>query len=46
MVRNIEISQAAYMVGYESPSQFSREFTRMFGVSPKTYVTSSKEKIA
>ena len=46
MVRNIEISQVAYMVGYESPSQFSREFSRMFGVSPKTYVTSSKEKIA
>ena len=46
MVRNIEISQAAYMVGYESPSQFSREFSRMFGVAPKTYLTSSKEKTA
>ena len=26
---------AAYRVGYESPSQFSREYTRMFGVPPK-----------
>ena len=26
---------AAYRVGYESPSQFSREYTRMFGASPR-----------
>jgi AraC-like DNA-binding protein len=26
---------AAFEVGYESPSQFSREYTRMFGVSPR-----------
>ncbi len=30
--------QAAFEVGYSSPSQFSREFRRMFGVSP-TQVT-------
>ena len=46
MVRNIEVSEAAYLVGYESPSQFSREFSRMFGLAPKTYVSSFKEKIA
>lgn len=27
-------SQAAYSVGYESPSQFSREYKRLFGTSP------------
>lgn len=27
-------SQAAYQVGYESASQFSREYTRMFGAPP------------
>ncbi|WP_432432221.1 helix-turn-helix domain-containing protein [Granulicella arctica] len=27
-------SIAAERVGYESPSQFSREFKRLFGVSP------------
>jgi AraC-like DNA-binding protein len=37
VVRNIEVSQVAYMVGYESPSQFSREFSRMFGMSPKAH---------
>lgn len=30
-----EVSSAAYNVGYESPSQFSREYSRLFGVPPK-----------
>lgn len=29
------VSDTAYQVGYESPSQFSREYKRYFGVSPK-----------
>ncbi|MEL6882160.1 MAG: AraC family transcriptional regulator, partial [Cyanobacteria bacterium J06607_10] len=29
-----DASDAAYRVGYESPSQFSREYSRMFGVPP------------
>lgn len=29
------VASAAYRVGYESASQFSREYTRMFGVAPK-----------
>jgi len=32
---NINVERASYEVGYESPSQFSREYARMFGVSPK-----------
>ncbi len=31
---NTEASRAAYSVGYESASQFSREYTRMFGAAP------------
>lgn len=31
---NIAVSAAAYQVGYESPSQFSREYKRYFGVTP------------
>ncbi|MBD2608945.1 helix-turn-helix transcriptional regulator, partial [Scytonema hofmannii FACHB-248] len=27
-------THTAYQVGYESPSQFSREYSRMFGASP------------
>ncbi|WP_293765791.1 AraC family transcriptional regulator [uncultured Aquitalea sp.] len=30
----LSVSQAAYAVGYASPSQFSREFKRMFGLPP------------
>jgi AraC-like DNA-binding protein len=30
------ISQIAMQVGYESPSQFSREYKRLFGVSPSS----------
>lgn len=37
MIENkvFSISQIAYEVGYESVSQFSREYKRMFGVSPR-----------
>lgn len=31
---NMDVSTAAYAVGYESPSQFSREYSRFFGLSP------------
>ncbi len=31
---NPPIAEAAYQVGYESPSQFSREYKRYFGVAP------------
>lgn len=32
----LEASTASYRVGYESPSQFSREYSRMFGAPPRT----------
>jgi AraC-like DNA-binding protein len=30
-----DVSSAAFRVGYESPSQFSREYSRLFGLPPK-----------
>jgi AraC-like DNA-binding protein len=30
----VSVTSAAYEVGYESPNQFSREYTRKFGVPP------------
>jgi AraC-like DNA-binding protein len=33
--QGVSVSSAAYQVGYESASQFSREYSRMFGVSPR-----------
>ncbi|CAH8209453.1 MULTISPECIES: AraC family transcriptional regulator [Vibrio] len=35
---NSEASSAAFQVGYESPSHFSREYTRLFGISPKRHI--------
>ena len=34
MAQNIEAAQVAFEVEYESPSQFSREYARMFGLPP------------
>lgn len=31
------VSSAAIAVGYESPTQFSREFSRLFGASPRAH---------
>lgn len=31
----VEVSTASYRVGYESPSQFSREYARLFSLSPR-----------
>ena len=33
------VEAAAFAVGYQSPSQFSREYSRMFGESPKRETT-------
>lgn len=34
LTENLEAAEAAFQVGYESPSHFSREYTRRFGLSP------------
>ncbi|HET8817833.1 MAG TPA: AraC family transcriptional regulator [Pseudidiomarina sp.] len=36
LFEGMDVSTACYQVGYESPSQFSREYSRLFGHSPKT----------
>ncbi len=36
--QGITAASAAHAVGYESPSQFSREFKRLFGLSPMAEV--------
>lgn len=39
---NLDAANAAYEVGYESASQFNREYKRMFGMPPKTNVNRMK----
>ena len=34
LVENADAANAAYQVGYSSPSQFSREYSRLFGAPP------------
>ncbi len=36
----INVGTAAFQVGYESPSQFSRDYSRMFGTPPRRDVAS------
>ena len=33
-IDRLDVGSAGYRVGYQSPSQFSREYSRMFGVPP------------
>lgn len=39
---NFDTANAAYEVGYESASQFNREYKRMFGMPPKTHIKQIK----
>tara|TARA_R110002012_G_C11635191_1_gene610128 strand:+ start:111 stop:413 length:303 start_codon:yes stop_codon:yes gene_type:complete len=38
----ITVNEAAQYVGYVSPSQFSREFKRMYGQSPRQWSDAQK----
>ncbi|WP_435100271.1 AraC family transcriptional regulator [Arhodomonas sp. AD133] len=39
LAEGLEAAAASYRVGYESPSQFSREYRRLFGAPPRADVT-------
>lgn len=39
----IECATAGHRVGYESPSQFSREYRRLFGAPPRTEIARLRE---
>lgn len=41
----LEAAEAGYKVGYESPSQFSREYARMFGLPPISDIKRLKDSI-
>lgn len=42
---NKDAATAAFEVGYESPSQFSREYSRLFGAPPKRDVSGLRDKV-
>ena len=43
LVEGMDAASAAYRVGYESASQFSREYSRIFGAPPISDVTNLRE---
>lgn len=45
VTQSASVTTAAYHVGYESLSQFSREYTRMFGTPPKRDVETLKAHV-
>lgn len=40
------VEAAAFQVGYQSPSQFSREYSRAFGLSPKRDSVQGRERLS
>jgi AraC-like DNA-binding protein len=46
LAENKDATTTAFQVGYESPSQFSREYGRMFGAPPLRDITSLKQTAA
>lgn len=43
LTESVDATEVAYRVGYESASQFSREYSRLFGFPPKTDIKRLKE---
>jgi AraC-like DNA-binding protein len=43
---HFDVASAAFKVRYESPSQFSREYGRLFGSPPKKDIASSDDRRA
>ncbi len=43
LIDRIDAASAAFQVGYESPSQFSREYSRLFGAPPVKDISSMRQ---
>jgi AraC-like DNA-binding protein len=46
LASDMDATRTAYAVGYESPSQFSREYARLFGRPPKQDASQLREHIS
>lgn len=42
---HLDAASSAFQVGYESPSQFSREYSRLFGMSPKRDIDNLRAQV-
>jgi len=43
LTERMDAATAAFEVGYESPSQFSREYGRLFGAPPLRDITNLRQ---
>ncbi|AVW97820.1 AraC family transcriptional regulator [Vibrio parahaemolyticus] len=46
LTENLDAMAATFKVGYESPSQFSREYSRLFGAPPSKDIKSLRENLS
>ena len=46
LMERLDAATAAYQVGYESPSQFSREYSRLFGKPPLRDIVSLRAEVS
>lgn len=46
LTEHLDVATSAFQVGYESPSQFSREYSRLYGCSPLKDVQGLRSKLA
>jgi AraC-like DNA-binding protein len=46
LMESLDAGTAAFQVGYESPSQFSREYSRLFGAPPLRDITNLRQMAA
>jgi len=46
VAEGVNVETAAFQVGYESPSQFSREYSRVFGEPPRRDVAALRARVA
>lgn len=45
LTEHLDASSAAFQVGYESPSQFNREYSRLFGAPPLRDITNLRQEM-
>ena len=45
LVDRLDVGSAGHRVGYQSPSQFSREYSRLYGLSPLRDVETVRERV-
>lgn len=46
LAEGLDVGAAGYQVGYQSPSQFSREYRRLYGLSPARDIEVLREPVA